>query len=37
VLGKENEANKIIAEKKAKLEEIKKIATIIYPSNFMVS
>ena len=27
MLGKENEANKIIAEKKAKLEEIKKIAT----------
>lgn len=27
ILGKENEANKIIAEKKAKLEEIKKIAT----------
>ena len=27
ILGKENEANKIIAEKKAKLEEIKKMAT----------
>ena len=27
MLGKENEANKIIAEKKAKLEEIKKLAT----------
>ena len=37
MLGKENEANKIIAEKKAKLEEIKKMATINKKGLFVMS
>ena len=37
MLGKENEANKIIAEKKAKLEEIKKIATGNKKGLFVIS
>ena len=37
MLGKENEANKIIAEKKAKLEEIKKMATSNKKGLFVMS
>ena len=37
MLGKENEANKIIAEKKAKLEEIKKMAAINKKGLFVMS
>ena len=37
MLGKENEANKIIAEKRAKLEEIKKMATINKKGLFVMS
>ena len=37
ILGKENEANKIIAEKKAKLEEIKKMAAINKKGLFVMS
>ena len=37
MLGKENEANKIIAEKKIKLEEIKKMATINKKGLFVMS
>lgn len=37
MLGKENEANKIIAEKKAKLEEIKKMAAVNKKGLFVMS
>ena len=37
MLGKENEANKIIAEKRVKLEEIKKMATINKKGLFVMS
>ena len=37
MLGKENEANKIIAEKRAKLEEIKKMAAINKKGLFVMS
>ena len=37
MLGKENKANKIIAEKKAKLEEIKKMSTINKKGLFVMS